>query len=382
VDLLDRAGDLKGMLVEFALSARFERELSAVIEESFPSGIVSDEAELSLMLDPFVLQHRLPSGATVVEEFVAAHPELPEAERDMLLGWRDVVEGVFDVTGKERDALVLVSLLDELTYRARSNVGRKALRPFRKGMFFIGRLVPVGEDWMVSGNPAAIPASAREQMLVIAAEQAMRHPEAVFRNPDKLAAARQVAARHHQVFVEQFGTDLVVVPGDQAPRTFEEFHRRVAERADHTGQEGEAPAIPSIDFPADLLFAESVVIFSSAEEGLSLYPDYRLMEELFSNPKLIARRPYRETLAGYLEDPDAPPELIRRLAARDPGRASTVFTRFLRRKRGFRWETDGEELLRQHKPGYFDSRLLPRTVVLPERLSSALRRARGSGSAS
>jgi hypothetical protein len=38
VDLLDRAGDLKGMLVEFALSPRFDRELSAVIARSFPAG--------------------------------------------------------------------------------------------------------------------------------------------------------------------------------------------------------------------------------------------------------------------------------------------------------------------------------------------------------
>ena len=53
-----------------------------------------------------------------------------------------------------------------------------------------------------------------------------------------------------------------------------------------------------------------------------------------------------------------------------------VFTRLLKPKRGFHWETDGEQLLRKHKPSYFDGTLLPRTLVLPEPLSSALRRAR------
>jgi hypothetical protein len=268
-------------------------------------------------------------------------------------------------------------LLDELTYRTRSNLGRKALRPFRKGTIFAGRLVRVGEDWMISGNPALFPASSRDELLAVAAEQALRHPEAVFRNPDKLAEGRRVVAEHHQVFVELFGADLVVVPGDQVAGTVQAFHRRVAEHAGHAGQDGpdgEAPVVPSADFPEDLLFADSVVIYSSADEGLSLYPEYRLLEDLFSDPKLIARRRYRETLTGYLEDPDAPPELIRRLAARDPDRASTVFTRLLRRKQGFRWETDGEELLRKHKPQYFDGTLLPRTVILPEPLSSAYRR--------
>src|SRR5713101_3129213 len=123
MDLVERAGQLKPMLVEFALSPRFDRELSAVIARNFPGGVVTDESVFSMVLDHFALQHQLRSGNTVVEAFAAAHPELTGAERDMLLGWRDVVESFFEVTGKDRDALVLVNFLDELTYRARSNLG-------------------------------------------------------------------------------------------------------------------------------------------------------------------------------------------------------------------------------------------------------------------
>ena len=47
-----------------------------------------------------------------------------------------------------------------------------------------------------------------------------------------------------------------------------------------------------------------------------------------------------------------------------------MFTRLLKRKRGFTWNTDGEQLLRQHKPRYFDGTVLPRTVVLSEPLSA------------
>ena len=144
-----------------------------------------------MVLDHFALQHRLPSGTTVVEAFAAAHPELTDAERDMLLGWRDVVEGIFDIAGKDGDAIVLVNFLDELTYRTRSNLGRRPFKPLKKGMILVGRLVRAGEDWMVSGNLSAFPASARDEMLAAAAELAMRSPEAVFRNPAKLAEARR-----------------------------------------------------------------------------------------------------------------------------------------------------------------------------------------------
>jgi hypothetical protein len=102
VDLVERAGDLKGELIEFALSPRFDRELSAVVAESFPGGLVTDEAMFSMVLDHFPLQYRLRSGSTVVEAFVAAHPELTDTERDMLLGWREVVGGIFDVIGKDQ----------------------------------------------------------------------------------------------------------------------------------------------------------------------------------------------------------------------------------------------------------------------------------------
>ena len=120
-----------------------------------------------------------------------------------------------------------------------------------------------------------------------------------------------------------------------------------------------------MDLPVDILDADSVAIHSLAGEGLSFYPDYDLLEELFSNPALISRRRYRETLSGFLGDPDISPEPLRRLAARDPAKASTVFARLLKRKQGFRWEADGEKLLRKHKPSYFDGTLLPAPSCCP-----------------
>jgi hypothetical protein len=373
VDLVERAGHLKPMLVEFALSPRFDRELSAVIVRNFPGGVVTDESVFSMVLDHFALQHQLPSGSTVVEEFVAAHSELTGAEQDMLLGWRDVVEGVFDVVGKDRDALVLFNFLDELTYRTRSNLGRRAFKPLKKGMILVGRLVRAGDGWMVSGNPAAFPASARGQMLAAAAEQAMRNPEAVFRNPAKLAEARRMLAEHHQAFVDLFGADLIVVPGIEVPGKVEAFHRHLAQQA---GPGAGPPEIPALDLPGDLIDADSVAIHFVAGEGLSFYPDYHLLEELFSEPALITRRRYRETLSGFLRDPDTSPEPLRRLAARDPAKASTVFAKLLKRKRGFSWDTDGEQLLRRSKPSYFDGTALPRTVPLSKLLSNALQQTR------
>jgi hypothetical protein len=51
VDLVERAGELKPMLVEFALSPRFGREFSAVVAESFPGGVESVSSRCSDIVD-------------------------------------------------------------------------------------------------------------------------------------------------------------------------------------------------------------------------------------------------------------------------------------------------------------------------------------------
>jgi len=372
VDLVKRAGQLKPMLVKFAMSPLFDRELSEVIAEAFPDMVVDDEAMFSMVLDHFALQHRLESGITVVEAFVAAHSGLTEAEQDMLLSWRNVVEGMFEFKGRDRDAAVLFNFVDELTYRAQSNLGPRAFRQLKKGMIIVGRLVPVGEAWMVSGNLSVYPASARDGMLVAAAQQALSNPQVACRNPAKLAEARKLVADQLEAFVGLFGGDLVVVPGIEVPDKVQEFERHWAHLVCPDGEPTEPVAM---DFPDDLLDAESVAIHFVAGEGMSFYPDYHLLEELFGNPALIARRRYRETLSDFLYDPDTSPEALRQLAARDPAKASKVFSRLLKH-RGFSWEANGEGLLRELKPSYFDGTLFPRTVVLSEPLSKALRDAR------
>ena len=304
MDLLDRAGDLKGMLVEFALSPRFDRELSAVIARSFPGGVVTDESMFSMVLDHFALQHRLPSGRTVVEAFAAAHPELTDAERDMLLGWRDVIEGVFDITGKDRDALVLFNLLDELTYRARSNLGRRAFKPLKKGIILVGQLARGRRGLHGLGQPGRLPRRCPRPDAGGRRRASDAPPEAVFRNPAKLAEARRVLAGHHETFVELFGADLIVVPGTEVPGKVEAFHRHLAQQA----RPGAEPhPIASLDLPDDMLAADSVAIHFAVGEGLSFYPGYHLLEELFSDPALISRRRYRATLSGFLRDPGTYP---------------------------------------------------------------------------
>ena len=175
VGLLEHSGELKRQLIDFACSQRFSRQLEKAVSQGI-GGPVTDEGEFANLLDNFILQRPLADGRTVVEVFVTEHPELAEADRQVLLGWRQVVEGVFEIRERSGDAITAVNLVDGRTYRIRANAGPRALVPMRPGLFMTARVVPIGDDWMLSGMQQLFPASQRAAMLQLAAKQTTGHP--------------------------------------------------------------------------------------------------------------------------------------------------------------------------------------------------------------
>jgi hypothetical protein len=158
--LVARSGDLKRELVRYAQQPRYARAFQeALLSQDDLESVVADEQKMIMAMDHFVLQHRLGDGETVVEQFVAAHPHLPDAERDMMLGWRDVVEGIFEVERRDGDVLVMSNLIDDLTYRVHSNMGPAVFSYTPRRSFLITRLVPVAGEWLISGATSLFPAS-------------------------------------------------------------------------------------------------------------------------------------------------------------------------------------------------------------------------------
>ena len=370
--LVERSGDLKRELLEFSWRPRFDRDRREVLGDSFPDRFVGDESELIAALDYFVLQHELRSGKTVVERLVASRPDLPEHERELLLGWRNVVEGIFEVQCRDGDALVTENLVDELTYRMHSNMGPSVFRPLEPGGFMIGRLVPIESQWLISGNFACYPKSDRVAIHRLACEMTMRHPESVFRNPDKLARAQELQNAEHDRFVQFFGADFVVIPGAQLIERMRSFYnscrdQAVAELA-VSGKEPKNAPFHGPEYPADLVASDAVAVTHDEVEGMGLYAEFGSIEQAFADPSLLRHPEYRRRVRDYLDDDTVLPVLFERMAARDPERANQVFRKLLGRKH-FDWSIDGEKLMRQRKPDHFDQPRLPRIVPLSDKLA-------------
>ena len=381
--LVTQGRDLKGELVAFAKSPRFSKQLTARLRSAADPHGYLDENTAVLTIDHFALQHRLPDGRTVLERFVAQRrPPLSDNECEMLLGWRDVVEGCFEVCRLDQSAVELHNLLDDLVYRVYSNMGPEAFTQLRKGMFVIGRLVPVhpGTDaWLVSGHFAAFPKSAGRQIAQIALQTLTAHPELLRRNPDKLRRAWEVQAEDRADFIALFGADLVVLSPDEAQDKLREHYRRrqqkavaalkgkAAKRAKVTGPTPEEMG----RLPEELLEADDIALVYDEVEGLTYYRDFGRLDALFADPALAGDRTYLRQLREYLQDESVSPLAIRRLVQRHPEGADPVF-RALLRKPGFSWQRDGEKLLRRRKKTFFDHEPTPSIATVGDRLVELL----------
>ncbi|WP_328920704.1 hypothetical protein OG911_28785 [Streptomyces sp. NBC_00208] len=225
-----RSAELKGQLVAFGQSTRFDRWLTPLLlEAAEPERQLLDGGEEIRIIDHFILRYRLPGGATVLDRFVARRKDLTAVDRETLLGWRDPVEGIFEIQRKDGDAAVLLNLVDNLEYRTYSNVGRTAFRGVSKGCFLHTCLVPVhsaGGAWMVSGAMSSYPKCSATEIAQAVLHLATSQPELVFRNPEELEQGWQRMREDRAAFVEFCGGDEGAAPWCLSNRRLSQCARR------------------------------------------------------------------------------------------------------------------------------------------------------------
>ncbi|WKE70786.1 hypothetical protein [Streptomyces sp. WP-1] len=379
-DLIERSAELKGRLVTFAQSARFDRWLTPLLLEAAGLERQLDEDEAIRITDHFILRYRLPDGSTVVDRFVVGRKDLTAADREMLLGWRDPVEGVFEIRRKDGDAVILLNLVDDLEYRTYSNVGRAAFRGVSKGGFLHTCLVPVhsaGGAWLLSGAMASYPKSSAAEIAQAALQLAMHHPELVFRNPEKLEQGWKQMREDRAAFVEFCGCDELVLPPSEAEDLLNAYYRHRQEAA-VAAQPSRAPRrrlagrdLPFFELPSELADSDTVGVIYDQVDGLNFYADYGMLRDLFADPALAGRSRHQDLLRTYLREESITPLPIRRLATAHPETADAVFRKLLR-KPGFVWSEHGDALLRRRKPWYYESNPRPGVSVIGDRLSELL----------
>jgi hypothetical protein len=372
--LIERSAELKRDLVDFACGPRMERSLAAAMAKAGLEEV--DEGDAISTIDRFTLQYRLPDGQTVVDRFAASRPDLTVADREMLLGWRDPVEGIFEIRGQDGDAIILLNLLDDLAYRTYSNMGPAAFRSLPRDGFVHARLVPIRPVpgvWLVSGMMTSYRKSDGGWLAKVALELATKRPELVFRNPEKVEQGWRQMREDRAAFVAFFGGDELVLPPGEAEERLNAFYRHQQEAALARRPARRRPPnlpgldVPAFEFPPDLREAGTVGIIFDETDGLNFYNEYGMLRDLFGQPALAADKRYADVLRGYLRSESIAPLPLQRLAAAYPDTVDAVFRKILRR-RDFTWAEHGEALMRRRKEWYYRREPRPGVSVIGGRL--------------
>jgi hypothetical protein len=383
--LVARSGDLKQALVAFAESSRFDRWRLPELAKASDSG-AADGAPPSrgserwvAAMDDFIMTFRFPDGTGVVDRYLSASGKnLDKRDRKLLEGWRDPIDGIFELRAKNSDSLTLHNLLDELDYEAYSGNPVAGI-PVETRDFVLTRLVPMAPDaWTFSGSMTPIPRENAKIVAELAMEWSGTRPRLVFRNPEKARAGWEMMRKDQEEFVEFFGSDQVVIPAAEAESRISEYYRQRQEQVlARQSPDKPRPEVtegvdrPFFAIPESLKSLDTIGVIFDETDGLSLLPDFGMLEELFDRPALAADKRYADALLGYLDSESIYPGVLRRLALAHPDTADQVFQTVLK-KPSFTWAKHGELLLRKHKPWYFRQDRYPNVTPTSDYLRGLL----------
>jgi hypothetical protein len=279
--------------------------------------------------------------------------ELAPGERALLEEWSDGgVEAFFEVARSEHGHVALWCLEDELTYEITGTVD-PGLHELSPGTLTGGRVLPVGDTWVLAGDARAFPARFRHEVLRDALSQVLRHPERQYRNPRLRALATSLVVGHHQTFERLFGGAVVEGTLDELTVCIGRF----------TGAVGAGEVFVPVELFRDLDLLElcgaddlRAALVHHPVKGARLVASYGELRDLHESvPDDVAGA------SRLLDDPMVPSWVLAQLADRRRDRAVVLYGRVL--GRGRLTEDDLHDHLAAREPSVDPQ--LPGIVILP-----------------
>lgn len=388
------AAELKDRLDAYVLSAGFrDRFMDAMesaleaLEGDVPAGVSAaqlDEQAFEIAVDSMLFDRPSPGRRTLVECYSDFHRSLTTEDRRMLDRWRDGgIPGAFEILAvSEADRRIRARHLGNgLEYRLvlSEAMYEKVPARMRAGNLLTGRAMPVGDEWLLVGIVSFWPDAAQEYVAEVARDVARINPESMFANPELLARARELVARHHEVFTGLFGG--TVVEGEAEEITAEIMRFLVEVDFRHDGDWAPArDVMREYHVMRDDAFERLIpgagqggpdeedgdgVLYRLVHhpvKGLRLLGDEFGLVETMHRSATAVNGIVGRVLTSILDDGDFPSFVLRDFADRYPDRARELYRTALGRP-DFDVATDLDPLLRAREPGCDPD--LPAIAILP-----------------
>lgn len=147
-DEVERAAALKRRLVEFVTRGPMRETHAAEMRDT---GLEDPEFhEFIDFTDWFIFEWESEDGATVLDEFAAATPDLSDEDRRLLESWYDAIDDVFRVVTVAPEGVTLRDN-DGASYFAVPTNATASELGWRENTLVHTRLVPAGDAYLLSG---------------------------------------------------------------------------------------------------------------------------------------------------------------------------------------------------------------------------------------
>ncbi|MFL6213566.1 MAG: hypothetical protein ACJ74J_06680, partial [Blastocatellia bacterium] len=321
---------------EYAVRGSLKDEYESQYKLLFELSADVDERDAETMRDWFLYDWFDANGEGVIEHFLNSHDDLNTEDQDILSEWTDSLNSVFEIRGVSKNALRLTELDsgDEVTVTTLMPLKET---PFKRGQFIAARLLPLGEQFILSGLQFILPdrEAAMEALEVRRALDALDSPESI----------EQAQREQCSAFCELFGCEEMTVSSQELNSTLQQFQRYVfAERRDpetgrtaaerfqeEFGRELKLPDMPPL--PEVLAEAGDVTILCDEFDGIVLLPDYERFRRVFDSKNPDKAVPgWQELLWRYIKDPDIPIVAFERVAEQHPKQLETVIRKLTGKK--------------------------------------------------
>jgi hypothetical protein len=339
--LVDRAVALKQRLLGFVLEGPMREDFER--ERALQGATAPGAAAFVDFADWFIFEWEGEDGTRVLDEFLASAPGLTEEDRQILEGWYDTIDDVFEIVARRGAAYVLRDQ-DGAEYTALPTAMSASDLGWPPGAFVSTRLAPVGDVYLFSGTQTL--GATRDELREGEADEA----------EDMGVLWRVLAA----AFEVHFGdTEVVLAAGELPDRiaafydfAFNEFVPPGFDRPLATLFQQEAGvSLPlealRLEVPAEAA-AQEVGLLADPEEGLAIVPGYGELKRYAATGEGDP-----DPLAGLalelLNEDDIPPFVFRRLAEAPGSRLGELLALALDDPE-FDLERDLEDLLAEFKP--------------------------------
>jgi len=383
---LNRLGDIKSTLINFSRGPEFKEDFEIACKTRFgKKKRPKDEGEWINFQDWFVLECELMSGGTIIDRFLETYPdEIGRGVRELINGWKQVIEGLFEIKDRIKNGYLVKNLINEREYSVYSTNISEPLSNVHGGDFLVGRIVPALGFNVFSGSLAHVDGNdrARNEMYQMAVRIQTENPaRALADNPEKLKKSREAVERQYDNFIRCFGKDEVFGTGKEIYQYYQDFFRfQIFEMQDpDTGltkaeafekMTGKSYKPPKLKLPRELLRNKDVAMLCDPVESLTFLEDYGLFINIFTDPDKHLRTPYAENVVmGYLESDTISDVPFRRVAKRYPENFKTVIDYYAGQE-GFVAESL-EKLMQMFKPESYD-KLPSIVVVMDNKIANAI----------